>query len=106
MHTVAEISCEGPVARLTLQGERLTARIQEPAGARFETLPAKPLPSNPNPEGQMLKPMHSGADDQMHKLAIHLPGFEGERRVVVLMTPETGKPAPDSGPVVPLDQWR
>ena len=106
MHTVAEVACEGPVARLTLQGERLTARILEPVGARFETLPAKPLPSNPNPEGQMQKPMHSGADDQMKKLAIHLPGFEGERRVVVLLTPETGQPVPDPGPVVPLDQWR
>ena len=106
MHTVAEVACEGPVARLTIQGERLTARILEPAGARFETLPAKPLPSNQNPEGQMLKPMHSGADDQMKKLAIHLPGFEGERRVVVLLTPEAGKVAPEPEPVVPLDQWR
>ena len=105
MHTTAKLQGTGATAQLTLDGECLTARILSPAGARFEALPANPLPSSPNPGGQQAKGIRGVPRGAMRKLAIHLPAIKGQTCVVVELTPETGKAAPASQAIVPLAQW-
>ncbi|MBN2583439.1 MAG: heparinase II/III family protein [Planctomycetes bacterium] len=79
MHTPAEakLSDDGRVARLTQDGVELAVTISSPDGARFEVLPAAPLPGTPNPEGQ-------AENKGVRKLAIHLAGIEKATIIVTL----------------------
>lgn len=54
MHTRAsvELSPDGRSATLTQGGQRLTATLESPADARFTVMPASPLPTSPDPQGQ------------------------------------------------------
>jgi len=106
MHTAASIQCDGASAVLTSGGERLRAQILEPPGARFEELPATPLPSNPNPDGQLRKEVR-GAPKDMRKLTIHLPNVRENLRLVVVLTPldKQQTPPPSAPTVIPLAQW-
>ncbi len=68
-HTQASIALDksGRAATLEQNGKRLRAELLSPEGARFEAMPAAPLPTSPKPT--------IGADDsRLEKLAIHLPG--------------------------------
>jgi hypothetical protein len=79
-HTEAEVDLDGggTLATLRQNGKRLTARINAPAGARFEVMDARPLPTSPAPEIQ--------ADNtDRRKLAIHLREVTDLRLTVRLM---------------------
>ncbi len=102
MHTEAAIrGLKGDGNRATLErgAARLEARILEPAGARFISLPAEPLPGSP-------KPAKQAKNDRYRKLTIHLPEVR-TLRLVVLLTPLTGdEEAARSLPeVLPLAEW-
>ena len=102
-HTAATISLQGATADLTFRGEHLQARIRTPEGAVFTTLPAGPLPSSPNPEGQLIKAVGGSPKEPMQTLAIHLPTAAGEVRLVVEFT----RPGQGLPPVLPpLAEWR
>jgi hypothetical protein len=81
LHTEAGValSHEGRTATLSRAGKSFTVQLQEPAGAAFEVMECKPLPSSPNPEPQ--------ADNGgRRKLAIHLRNVESTR-IQVTMAP-------------------
>ena len=76
-HTDArvEIGPDARTATLRQHNKQLRVELLEPAQARFQSMPAKPLPTSPHPT--------IGADDsQQSKLAIHLPGAEQTRLTV------------------------
>jgi hypothetical protein len=83
LHTTAkiEIAPDGFSAVLTMHGKRLAATIAAPKAARFEVLPAAPLPSSPNPPSQAV-------NKDISVLAIHLKNVT-ELRLVVNLTPLT-----------------
>lgn len=101
MHTPARVESNAGNTATLVQGDvRLAARILAPEGARFEVMDAKPLPAAPQPEGQ-------AANQNIRKLAIHLPGVE-DVRVAVLLTPlAEGSPAnkPEAPKLSPLRDW-
>jgi hypothetical protein len=81
LHTEAAValSNEGRTATLTRGGKTFTVQLQSPAGAAFEVMDCKPLPSSPNPQPQ--------ADNRgRRKLAIHLKDV-GNTRIQVSMAP-------------------
>jgi len=55
----------GHAAELTMNGKRLTIELNAPEGARLQLLPAAPLPTSPNPEGQRV-------NDEYGRLAVRL----------------------------------
>jgi len=97
-HTPAEIeiSTNGLQAVLTRHGRHLTATIAAPASARFETLPAEPLPGSPNPAGQ-------APNQGIRVLAIHLKD-QTEVRLAVEWAAETDAGA-SPAEVKPLADW-
>jgi hypothetical protein len=102
MHTQASIrGLQGEGHRATLERgtDRLEARILEPAGAQFVSLPAEPLPGSP-------KPAKQANNDRYRKLTIHLPEVKA-LRLVVWLSPVSGEAGTgDAVPeVVPLDKW-
>jgi len=100
LHTPAEIeiSTNGSRAVLTRHGKQLAAAITSPLSARFETLPAEPLPESPHPSGQAL-------NKGIRVLAIHLTD-QTEVRLAVELTPlgEKGKATP-AREITPLEDW-
>jgi hypothetical protein len=80
MHTPASVKIEGDgrTANLRQAGAELHAEILSPAGAKFELMDAKPLPTSPNPEGQ-------GRNNRIRKLAVHLTGIRDARLAVLLV---------------------
>ena len=88
-HTAATVTLQGATADLAFRGETLRARIVSPAGATFQTLPLGPLPSSPQPEGQLKKPMGGAPKEPIQTLAIHLPSASGDLRLTVEFTPAT-----------------
>ncbi len=92
-HTRAEVTADGAMAHLTLNGKRLNARILEPEGATFAVESTKPpAPQNPN--------------DGVRKLVTRLPDKVKEARIAVLLSPVW----PDGGdvktmPIRPLGEW-
>ncbi len=99
MHTRAEISVEGREAWLRQDGQRLRARILEPAGARFEALEAAPLPGTPQPARQ-------DSNRGVRKLAIHLPAAQDLRLAVWLVPLRPDETGPGQAPEVrPLAEW-
>jgi len=73
-HTRAEIELHGAQAQLSQGGQRLVARILEPANARFEVISAMP----PRPQEQQ---------PDVHNLVIRLPRRAGMTRIAVLLSP-------------------
>jgi len=96
-HTPAkvEITDNAAAATLMLDGKELHARLLLPAGAKFELLPAAPLPASAHPEKQ-------NGNRGIHKLAVHLHNAS-DTRIAVLLSP-AGTPMGKIG-VVPLAQW-
>lgn len=101
MHTLANIEMDraNTTATLKQNGKRVAAQILSPAGARFEIMAAKPLPSSPQPERQ-------GNNDRYRKLAIHLKDSR-DLRLTVLFTPLPGdrKLSAASEKLKPLAEW-
>ncbi|MHB1037221.1 MAG: heparinase II/III domain-containing protein [Pirellulales bacterium] len=90
MHTRAAIALSGNRAELSLDGEKLTARILEPAGAVFTVESATPPP----PQAQQ---------PDVRKLVVKLPPQE-KATIAVLLTP-AGPAAPAEVKVEPLESW-
>lgn len=91
MHTRAQITggADADRAELVQGGERLSARILAPAGARFDVAPVEiAAPQRPAPDVQ--------------KLIVRLPGRVASTRLAVLLAP--GEEADPPG-IVPLDRW-
>jgi hypothetical protein len=81
LHTEAAIalSNQDRTATLSRAGKTFTVQLQEPAGAAFEVMDCKPLPSSPSPQLQ--------ADNTgRRKLALHLHDVESTR-IRVSMAP-------------------
>jgi hypothetical protein len=81
LHTEARValSDQGRTATLSRDGKTFTVQLQEPAGAAFEVMDCKPLPTSPNP--------HPQADNHgRRKLAVHLNNVENTH-IRVSMTP-------------------
>ena len=97
LHTSAkiEICADGTAARLRQGGAQLWARILTPPAARFEVLPATPLPGSPNPAGQ-------AANEHVRKLTIHVPAIQ-DCRLAVLLVP--GRKPAQWPEVRALAQW-
>ncbi len=101
LHTPAEVELQPDAAGavLRLGKQKLTAMIVSPKTARFEILPAAPLPGSPNP-GMQAK------ESRIRKLAVHLQDVTA-LRLAVLLTPVTEDGAPSAAPphVTPLARW-
>jgi hypothetical protein len=91
VHTRAAVELHGDRAVLSQKGEKLTARILLPPGARFSVQPANPPP-----------PEHQNPD--VRKLVIDCPAQRGLLRLAVLLAPGDG--AEQAAPqVTPLAEW-
>jgi hypothetical protein len=92
VHTGAKVELKGSTAILTRGGKTMTARILEPAGARFEVLSANP----PKPQAQQ---------PDVSKLAIRVPKSPAAAmtRFAVLFTPGSKETA--AAGVEPLSAW-
>ncbi|PWU13079.1 MAG: coagulation factor 5/8 type domain-containing protein [Verrucomicrobia bacterium] len=101
MHTPAAIKVEkdGRAAILQQAGARLRASILSPETAQFQIMDANPLPESPHPEKQ-------ARNDNIRKLAIHLPDIK-ETRLTVLLFPLTkeAKPSPQKLTLTDLSKW-
>ncbi len=103
LHTRAEIRVGegGASAVLSRGGRRLEARLLAPGGAKFQVLPAEPLPSSPHPGGQR-------KNGGVRKLSVHLRS-EGPLRLAVflrLLPPGKGRSASSWEPgILPLSSW-
>jgi hypothetical protein len=101
MHTEAEVAvrADGGSAVLTRDGKRLWARILAPAGARFQVMDARPLPTSPNPAQQ-------NVNAGIRKLAIRLDGVTNTTLSVLLVPLRDGEAPPRSlPPVRELAKW-
>ena len=94
MHTRARIqlAADARSAVLEQRGVKMQAKILAPAGARFEVLPAEPLPTSPHPEKQ-------AGNKDCRKLAVHLPKVTDVRLVVQLSF------QPAEVKILPLAEW-
>jgi hypothetical protein len=74
LHTEAEVSLGdgGRKAVLRQHGKTLTVVLRDPAGAAFEVMACKPLPSSPHPANQ-------SDNDGRRKLAIHMADVQAAR---------------------------
>jgi hypothetical protein len=101
LHTEAQVELgrdEG-TATLTRGKGRLWARILAPREAKFAVLPAKPLPTSPQPEKQ-------AENEGVRKLAIHCAGVKELRLAVLLVPLREGEEPPATLPEVkPLAAW-
>ncbi len=103
MHTPAEITTNGATATLTLDGRKLTARILQPAGAKFEVMPAEPLLTSPHPPRQQMKSRWSKEGSTgVRKLAIKLADVTDLTLAITFMPDEEGV---ESSPARPLSKW-
>ena len=100
MHTMANIELLGDGASAVLRqgNKRLMAHILSPAGASFTVMPAKPLPTSPNPAGQ-------NPNNGIQKLAVHLEDVTDVRLAVQFVPLEGNRFALLSPRVLPLDEW-
>ena len=101
LHTPAEVELQPDAAGavLRLGRKKLTATIVSPKSARFEVMPAAPLPGSPNPAMQ-------AKESRVRKLAIHLKDVT-DLRLAVLLTPVPEDAAPSAAPpqLTPLARW-
>jgi hypothetical protein len=97
MHTPAkiEISQDGHSATLSQDGKSLRADLISPADAHFEIMEAAPLPTSPNPPGQMV-------NKGITKLVVRSE-FKNQENLVVDLTPEREKYT--RFPITPLSAW-
>lgn len=79
MHTPAAIEADGAGAVLTIGDRRLRVQIEQPEGAEFVVMDARPLDTSPNPSMQ-------NANKGIRKLAIHLKISE-PTSIVVRLSP-------------------
>lgn len=81
VHTRSEVvlSDDGRAATLRQGGRTLRVRLESPNDAAFALMPARPLPSSPDPAGQ-------DANEGVRKLAIELRSV-GEARIAVRFEP-------------------
>ncbi len=103
MHTRAEIRVgrDGATAVLSRKGRRLEARLLEPRGAKFQVLPAEPLPSSPHPKGQR-------KNGGVRRLSVHLGSRKFLRLAVFLRLLPAGEGKGSSFPlprIAPLSSW-
>ncbi|MCS7464144.1 heparinase II/III family protein [Paenibacillus doosanensis] len=106
MHTKAsvQIAEDGRSALLSQNGKRLSVRMvfppgDEPAGAVFQVMDAKPLPESDNPKGQT-------PNNGIRKLAVKLDGVTAMRMAVELTPLAAGESVPaEPGRYVPLAEW-
>ena len=101
LHTRArvEVDQRGRRALLSRKGKRLEALLLEPAGARFQVLPAAPLPGSPDPPRQ-------GRNQGVRKLAVSFQA-RGFLRLAVFLRPLRKGGSPPSPPGIrPLSAWR
>jgi hypothetical protein len=94
MLTPAEVTVAGDRAVLAQGDWRLEASILAPPGLGFEVAPAAaPLPQAQQPDAKVL--------------SIRVPGFAGDTRLAVLLTPyRAGEEAPrGTVALTPLDDW-
>jgi hypothetical protein len=93
MTTDAEISLEKRwIARLTLDGKELVARVLSPYHAPFTVESAEQEPPQKTNKG-------------VRRLIVRLPKAEGSVRVAVLLSPVWGKDYVSSVAVKPLAEW-
>ena len=99
MHTKAEVHLldGGRRAMLSLGGKQLEARILSPVSAPFTVRAAEPLSTSPNPAGQK-------RNEDVRKLAIHLPDA-GNVRLTVMFTPHDGSKVAPFPVVRALSAW-
>jgi hypothetical protein len=97
MHTPAkvEISQDGHSATLSQDGKSLRADLISPADAHFEIMEAAPLPTSPNPPGQMV-------NKGITKLVVRSE-FKNQESLVVDLTPDGEKYT--QFPITPLSAW-
>lgn len=99
MHTPAEIEIvDNQSAILTKNGKQIRVSfITNAPGATISKMNAEPLPTSPNPEGQL-------KNEGVTKVAIHVPSaanFDVTVRITPVDSPDTDKPIID----IPLDEW-
>jgi hypothetical protein len=97
MHTPAkiEISQDGRSATLFQQSKTLRADLISPTEAHFESMEAVPLPTSPNPSGQIV-------NKGITKLVLR-SNFKNKESLVVDLTPEGEKYT--QLPITPLSAW-
>lgn len=93
LHTQAKVDLDGPTATLTLDDDRLQARILEPSGATFEVAAAEIAPPQKDNKG-------------IRKLMVRLPKRTGATRIAVALVPYRDPPPPVDHAVRPLREWR
>jgi hypothetical protein len=102
-HTRANVETNGDSATLRMGGKTLQARILAPAGATFESLPAKAAP----PQAQQ---------PDVTNLVVHMPQLYSHTRIIVLLTPDlraerlmrgeaTPRAARSTPRIEPMDDW-
>lgn len=103
-HTSAEVELieNGKAAVLAQEGRRLMAQLSSaPASARFEVLPARPLPTSPNPSNQ-------ASNERTRKLAVRAEGKTGDTITVTVsfvLLPKEGPVRSGTPAVLPIDSW-
>lgn len=94
MITAADIKTDGAAATLTLGGKKLTARVLEPAGAKFSVVEA---PDEPEPHK---------SNKGFRRLVVDLGDRQGDVRIVVLLSPAWPRGGEvSSEEVMPLEKW-
>ena len=98
--TVMTLKEGGREAIMERNGKLCHAYLLSPAGATFEIMNARPLPTSPDPEIQQ-------QNKNVKKLAVHLPKTQNVT-ISVLMVPRFAFD-PESKPLIhlaPLDSWK
>ncbi|KAA9340721.1 heparinase II/III domain-containing protein [Adhaeribacter soli] len=100
MHTPANVTVQldGRSALLTMDNEQLEVVILSPAKARFNVMPATPLPGTPRPEG-------INKNEKIRKLSIQLDQVQ-EAQIAVIFRPAGQKDSPVAGFYKALDKWK
>ena len=99
MHTPADIEIvDNTTAILTKDGKQIRVSFNTNAqGATISKMDAVPLPTSPNPDGQL-------KNEGVTKIAIHVPAaanFHVTVRITPVDSPNLNKPIVD----IPLDNW-
>ncbi len=99
MHTAAriELAPSGSEAVLIQGDDRMSVKVLAPVNARLRVLPATPLPTSPNPPGQLHQ-----QPNNFQTLALHCSD-ELQTTIAVVISP---LPVPDlTAKILPLNSW-
>lgn len=98
MHTQAQIELtkDKKTAILTYSGKRIYAHIASPTAGSFTVMEAKPLPTSPNPAGQI-------SNKEIKKLAIYLNGIQNTTLSIVFKV--DNRDAMEWPQPLPLSKW-